>query len=155
MAIGIISFGLKGAIGRQMSLPVFFTGTPTSTQIQTAINNLAPLADAVTACKLLSVNVTQEFALPSGLKASPVAGSDARQGALPGFDAANTSYKHSIYVPGWLATLLSGEDINYTGAAQAFIDELVTGSAMAPVLACDKYANDLTAFLGGKKRLRK
>lgn len=149
----IISVGMNDAAGKRRTFPVWVQDGYTVAQLQTFINNFVPLLDAVIGAQILDVSVGYTMTVPGGLKGSPDAGSEVRQGALLSYDATGTPYRFSLFVPTWDEAGYTADVVNNTGAYATFITNLLNGDGT--VLPCDKYDNDLSAYLGGEQTFRK
>lgn len=152
---GMISFSIIDGAGKNTSLPLYYSGTPTDAQIQTFTNEFAAALDAVIGGKLLGVSSTKEMALPAGLKANAVASSERQRGALLSFDPANTTRGWSYFIPTWDTAGFSGDAVLDTGAYGTFQDLIVNGDTAGTLELTDPYYNDLVAYLSGKKTFRK
>jgi len=151
----IISYTIVAESGKQRSLPIYFPATFSITDLQTWLTQDAPLLDAAIGGKIVEANVTLAMTLPGGLKSAPDAGSDNGFGALVNFDCTGTDYTESLWVPSWNpAGFSSGTNpqVINTGVYAAFLADIVGG---ATAHASDKFANDIAAYLTGKKSFRK
>ncbi len=93
------------------------------------------------------------LALPGGLKAGAVASIDNRDGAVISFDNASR-YAYSTWIPGWLPTLFTGNDVNQAGAGvAAFLAGYTAG--LGGVMPTNGFSDDLTSLLKAKKSIRK
>lgn len=150
--VDVVSFRLIDADGDSKTLPVYIPSGDTLANITTFAQAVGAALDDASGCLLDAISVTANIALPGGIKSAAVAGSEVQKGALLSFDAANTNYKQSYYVPGWLDAGFSGNAVDNTGVYAAFIALLVT---TAGIDATDRDGNDLTAYISGVKKFRK
>jgi len=154
--ITTMSFGIVDFAGKRKTMPVRFLATVTDAELQDAVDDLAPLIDGAIDGKIVDVTVTKTFVLPGGLKATAVNGNRVREGALLTFDAANTNFSYSIFVPSWENAGFSGDTVLDTGIYGDLQTALeVGGNAGAGIDPTDEQGNDLTSYLGGERAFRK
>lgn len=112
--------------------------------------------DDVTDGVIESSSITIYPALPAGLKASPVAGSDVQEGASLSFAVTGSNYSEAFRVPAIKSTLLGadGQSVPNAGDMATFITFL-TGGGTSAHPAVDKAGVDIAAFIAGKKSFRK
>jgi len=154
--VSVASIGIVDSSGNRKTLPVYFPATNTLAEIQTEINSLVPLLDTAIAGKIADASVTLALTLPAGLKANAVGGDNTvHEGALLTYDAANTAFSYSLFIPSFLNGLFEGDTVSLTnlaGAAEALIGEIEDGGDAA---ATDRQGNDLTAYISGRRAFRK
>lgn len=155
--VNILSYEIWDDNNSPKSMPLFFPLGLTVPQIQSASDLFAPVIDAAIAGIINSVQLTIQLTLPSGLKSIVSEACDSERGALLPFRAANTRYRHSIFVPTWPDAGFTGDDVNGAfGAGNTLISDIESGLGTALLAPSDKYANDLTTYLNqGKKAFRK
>jgi hypothetical protein len=151
----LISFGIVGAQGKSKRVPVYIVATANDTEIQAAIDAIAPAMDAAIDGQITDVLVTKAFTLPGGLKSSANDPSHAREGALLSFDAAGTNYTYSVYVPTWEEAGFADDTVLSSGSYAALEAALIASYGAGSRALTDPYGNDLTAFLQGKRTFRK
>lgn len=151
----ILSYQITDGIGRTRSLPIYFPTGLTVAQIQGASDLFAAALDVCIDGKLTQATLQLNLTLPGGIKGS--AGGDVRVGLLAGFDCANTVYRHSMYIPTWEAAGFTGDVITETSPYDDFIADILAGEVFGggTLAPSDEYANDIVAFLEGKKKVRK
>jgi len=150
----VVSFGLSHQ-GKRKTFPVYVLGTATDAQIVTFINDMAPLIDAVVDAQIVDVYVTKAYVLPGGLKGAPtVPGNHVREGALLGFDAADTNYKYSVYLPSVSEGHFTGDSLDSDTEVAALTAAMVAGVG-AGIDPSDENGFDLTSYLGGERTFRK
>lgn len=159
MANASVTYTIQDADGDVKSLPIIFPrGTLTLAQIDAFASAYAPLLDAVLDAQIVGISTSIDLAIPNGLKSSAASGTDVERGALFTFNAANTPYVWSAFLPGFATAKFSGDEVNKTDSAvAALIGAMVSGltNAGATVSPSDKYGNDLTALKAAVKRFRK
>lgn len=155
MAVDIASFTIKDATGDSKSIAVYFVhGGATLAQIVSYVQGLAGVVDAVTDGVLIAANLTVGVTLPGGIKTDVTGDPDIQRGALMGYTADGTPYKHSVWVPAFIDSGFTGDVVDDANAAvQAFNDYLIT--VLNGNHATDKFENDLTDFIAGVKSFRK
>lgn len=155
MAVYLISVAIVDATGDRKTAQVYIDpGTATLAQLTTWAQGLASVLDAVSDGAIQDINLSLSIPLPGGLDDTPVAGTDIQRGALFGFDAANTAYRHSVWVPAFADGSFSGDVVDEANAGvQAFEDYLTT--TVNTIRASDKYGNHLNAEISGVKSFRK
>lgn len=149
----IISMGFLDDAGKRRTLPLTVPSGYTDAQLQTFIDGYIGAMDDVTDCQIVDVSVSKSFTLPGGIKSSPVAASEVRQGALLGFTCADTNYRASFFVPGWKQAGLTGDVVLTSGVYGTFQDFFSQGNGT--VLPSDQYENDITSFISGVETFRK
>jgi hypothetical protein len=118
---------------------------------------LAVLIDDSIDGVIQEITIQTSVDLPGGLQASAVAGSEVQKGGLLSFTAADTPYRWSVRVPAMTPAKFTGNVVDDTdddiiALIAAFEDGLdATGTTVEP---CDKYENDLTAYIEGVKSFR-
>ena len=155
MAVYLASVAITDSTGDRKTCQVYFDpGTATLAQITTWLQNLASVIDAVTDGVIQEINLSLNITLPGGLDTTAVAGTDIQRGALFGFDAENTQYRHSVWVPAFSEGSFSGDIVDEANAGvQAFEDYLTT--TVNTIRASNKYGDHLTAEISGEKSFRK
>lgn len=146
MAYDVITFHAEDAEGgRQASYPYRVAAGQTRAQLQTVVNTVAPLLDAVTAAKLASVDVLLALDIPAGVKANPNALSMNERGGLITFSTTGPR-RDSIWIPAILPSIAPGEgEFALTNAAVAAL--------VADIIANARTANDY-AFLAAQRASR-
>lgn len=151
----LVSIAITDATGDRKTLQIYFDPTTaTLAQITTWCQNLASVVDAVSDGVIQEMNLTLNIALPSGLDTAPTGDVDIQRGALFGFDASGTPYRHSVWVPGFAAVTFTGDLVDFANAGvQAFDDYLTTTTT--GITGSDKYGNHLVSAISGVKSFRK
>lgn len=120
---------------------------------------LIPLYDAVTQDQILSAWMHIPVALPGGLKASPVVGSNNEIGALEKFATAVASEPYSYWFPAWIAAGFQAAHQNLVDTSQAavlaFNNFLLAASSNSQVSDEDYNLLSGTAPLRATKSARK
>lgn len=152
--VNLISVSLVDDAGRTGSLTLPVPTGLTVAQIQSYVTAMLPNLDAVTGAKINGCTVALQLTLPGTLKASAIADHPISYGANFGFDAADTNYRHTVRLPAIDQGLVDAGEVQTTDALIiAWTDDVVDGDAT--VLPCDRYGNDLSAFLGAEVTFRK
>lgn len=159
MAIFNCSYSIQDADGDRHSVVIPVPrGTLTLPQITGFMEAQAALIDEVTDGQIVEMRVEVQVAVPSGLKANPVANSEVQKGALFTFGLNGTSYAHSIRVPAFKPSLFAGKEVNTSDTdVTALVDSIVTGLtiASAPVAPSNPFELDITGLTTAKKSFRK
>lgn len=154
--VSIISYGLVDSSGGRKTFPIYIAASASDAQIQQFIVDFTPDLDAAIDAKISDVSVTKVYSLPVGLKGAAISGNTVREGALLSYDADNTTYRFSHYVPSWRNAGFSGNTVNNTGAYATLIADLADGPASgADIDPSDRDANDLVSYIGGERAFRK
>jgi len=154
--VNTVSYHLKDKTGNAKSMPIYFPTGLSVANIQAGADAIATALDAVSDAVIESYSVELQLTKAGGLKT--VAGDAvAREGALLGYAAAGTAYQFSVFVPAWLEAGFVNNDALTSTVFGTFEQLLVTGGGTggALLVPSDRYANDLTSFLEGKRRFRK
>lgn len=146
--VSVIGIRVRDYIGGEKSIPLYILGTTSVADIQTAVNAFVTDLDPVIDGKIEAAFVTVGLTLPGGLKSDPVAGKDVHNGALLSYDAANTDYRFSPYIPSWEEAGFAGNTVLTTG-------DYGTLEGQIAALFTDKDGNVLDSFLSGKRVRRK
>ncbi len=117
---------------------------------------LATAIDGVTDGVVEGSAVTLYPDLPSGLKPTPVAGSDVQEGGLLTLSVTGSNYSEGVRIPAYKSSLqgADGQSIANSGATATLVT-LLTGGGTPAIAASDKFGNDLVAYIAGKKSFRK
>jgi len=86
-------------------------------------------------------------------KTSPIDDVDVERGANLAFDAINTSYRHTVRIPGWLPLWDDGnvpDSPTLHVPFSNFINVSMLAGDTGLVVPCDRNGNDLIAYQGGK-----
>lgn len=153
--VNTISFQITDFAGGVKSMTVYFPATATAAEMAEFVTDFSPLLDEVIDGKITAATVTTQATLPGGLKADPVSGNTVHEGALLSYDAADTVYTHSVFVPSWENAGFSGDTVLATGDYDAVQDAFVSGAVDDAPFPSDRYANDLTSYSGGVRKFRK
>ncbi len=146
--VSVIGVRVRDYVGGEKSIPFYILGTTSVADIQTAVNSLLTDLDPVIDGKIEAAFVTIGLTVPGGLKADPVAGHTVREGALLSYDAADTDYRWSSYIPSWEEAGFTGNTVLITGAYGTLEGEIAA-------LFTDKDGNVLDSFISGKRTFRK
>lgn len=139
--------------GRKRLAHYFLPPATSEADIQTSLTAYAPLLDAVVAGKVDEAFYQKGLTLPGGLKGGAVANIDNRDGAVISYDNASR-YAYSTWIPGWLPTLFTGNDVNQAGAGvAAFLAGYTAG--LGGVMPTNGFSDDLTSLNKAKKSIRK
>lgn len=132
-------------------------GSLTIAELTEFAEELAVLIDDCIDGAIQQITLAISVSLPGGLQASPVANSEVQRGGLLSFSATGTPYRFSIRVPAFTPSKFAGntvddQDSDVTALLLAFTAGLdATGTQVQP---CDKYENDLSAYIEGVKSFR-
>jgi len=153
-AVSIITFSLRDDAGKRASVPVYVPATGTQAQMEALADAIAAELDAVTGAIIEGISITLAHTLPAGLKVVTVADSLNGLGGLFSFDAANTPYSYSLFVPAIRPSLVTNGVIDPADAAvAAFVTAMHSGTI--DLDPSDRYANDLLLLHGVEVRFRK
>lgn len=153
----LLSFSIRAKDDKTKSVPVYFGSGMTLANIQAGATALAPLIDAVTDGVIDSIQVTLSLTVPGGIKTQPTNGNVAREGGLLTFDCTGTKYGDSLWIPAFVETLISGNDIPNADAVDALQGGLIggVGTGGALLVASDKFGNVYNTYKRGKRAFRK
>lgn len=130
---GITIEDAKGAIGGfKVCMPI---GTPNEAAVQFA-QELATRADVVTGGVIRSISMSQDVALPSGLKAAAQTNSDVEEGALFLYNVAG-GYRTRTRIPTFLESLVASNSrqVNVGNTDVAALINLMTNGGLYAVSA--------------------
>jgi len=153
-----ISFTIQDSDGDTNTVLVPLPAATPYADVQAYATAYSLLLDFVIDGQITHGSVVFPATLNAGVKSAPVANCEVQKGALFAFDAANTSYRHSIRVPSFKPDLFSGKNVNtadadVTALVNALVDGLtVNGNLRQPT---DRYGNDLSALISAVKSFRK
>jgi hypothetical protein len=152
--VSIITFSLRDDAGKRSSVPVYVPATGTEAQVSALADVLAEAIDNVTGAVIESISISMAHTLPAGLKAVTVADSLNGMGGLFSFDAADTPYSYSVFVPAIRPSLVTLGVIDPADTdVAAFVTAMHSGTA--DLDPSDRYANDLLLLHGVEVRFRK
>lgn len=100
----------------------------TLTEAQDFIDAYVPLIDAVTGAAIRGAHVKIPLTLPGGIKTDPMDDYFNRQGGNLSFNLAGSTFRETIFVPAYLRSLYSGEEIPNAGATAALITYLLSNA---------------------------
>lgn len=121
--------------------PVKFADTNTLAAIVTAVQGFGASVDTITDGQLTKIRFCLFVPLPSGIKSSPVAGSDNEKTGLATWDVAGSANSYGVDTPAIPNSLLTGNQIiTGTGAYAAFISLL---QSVGTLDFTDRYGNSL------------
>jgi len=149
MASHVVSVGIVDFAGDRKTLALFFPTEDSVATIQTNMNTLLPLLNAVIDGKIVDMSIQLSMTLPGGLKSSAVAGNTVHEGANLRYDVAGSDYVHTPYVPSWENAGFAGKEVLATGEYAAFEAGIITAGAS------NQDGLDLSAFLSGNRAFRK
>jgi len=152
--VSIITFSLRDDAGKRSSVPVYVPATATQAQLEALADAIAPELDMVTGAVIEGITISLAHTLPEGLKVVTVADSLNGMGALFSFDAADTPYSYSVFVPAIRPSLVTLGVIDVADAdIAAFVTAMHDGTAEAD--PSYRFANDLLLLHGVEVRFRK
>lgn len=156
MTTNILSISIQDHSGNTKSLPLFFDDTTTLAELQAYATDFLPALDAVIDGKIVGATVELGITLPGGLKSSAVDGNTVHEGANLTYSAEGTEYAHTIYVPTWVNAGFAG-DTPLTTGGYATVQGDLAGQVpeSTGVESTDKYGNDLSTYIRGKRAFRK
>jgi len=155
MGVHVVSIGVTDDGGKTATVAgITVPDSVTIAQLQTWLDAFLADLDVLTAAKITRAGVNLGLTLPAGLKATATLDRPVNNGANMSFSAAGTSYRHTVWIPAIDQGLVTGQVLQ-TGDAlfSDFKTMMVTGDGT--VAPCDKFENDLTAFLAGDLSFRK
>lgn len=166
MAVVIHSFTIKDAktlatarVKNRQSVAVYHPlGTYTMAEINGYHNALAEAIDNVTDGQIIATHITIQPTFPTGLKVSPVAGSDVQEGGNLSFQM-ESGYSEGIRIPAIAQAVLGtdGVSIDLEDAQVDALKDLLLGDIADPldITASDPNGILLTALTSGAKSFRK
>lgn len=155
MAVYLVSYTIRDSDGDKKQAQVYFDpGAATLAQILTWVTAVGDLVDSLTAGVIESVNLSLTPNIAAGWKDTPAETTDIQRGALLSFDVADTTYRHSTFIPAAISTVFVGDTVDLSNAAvEAFVDYVKTTTN--GIHGSDKYANDIIDVIEGVKSFRK
>jgi len=153
--VNSVSIQITDFAGKPKSVPIYFPDTATLAELAEFITDFTPLLDAAIDGKITQATITLQATLPGGLKGSAVDGNRVREGALLSYDCADTVYTHSVYIPTWENAGFTVDTVLNSGVYDDVINALVAGAVDDAPFPTDRYANDLTSYIGGVRTFRK
>jgi hypothetical protein len=146
--------GVKAGASAHLSI----SDASTVAQLDTELSNWLTVLDGVTGGQIIRANAVVIPALPGGLKAAPIAGSEVQEAASFDFSQTGIPYHYGNVVPAFLETLelADGKPNLAAGAVVAYIADLLS----APLgghytgLGADNLVALSYAFLPTRKRRR-
>lgn len=155
MATSVASISITDFAGDTKSVPMSFDDSASLADITTIMQAWATQLDDVVDGKIDSIQVNLAIALPAGLKAAAVTGNTVHVGALLNYDADDTQYTYSVFVPSWAEAGFSGKNVVNTGNQATAIATVVSGAVGATADPTDEFGNDITAYVAGTRKFRK
>jgi len=123
-ARGILSLQITDGAGKTASLPVYFgydSGVETLSSLSAAAAILVDDIDAIIDGQVTKMTLSLDLALPgSGIKTSPVAGSNVQETGLFTYPVLDTPYAHGIALPSIAAAVQDQGIIPNAGAVATF-----------------------------------
>jgi len=154
MAVHVISVVVQDGSGAKRAMNLYCADSETPADIQTFLTAHIPKLDDIVGGVIIAASLTQAMVLPGGLDTPALADHPVKWGGLFGFSATGTQYRHGIYVPSILHTLVSeGGSIPDAGAIATWEASVLSGEAA--IALTNKHEQPLAAFLGGEQRDRK
>lgn len=152
----IFSYTILDADGNQRAVPIYcqLSDASTITQLQAISVALSAALDGALDGQIVKGSLTLSMDLDSGVKTSPVAGSNVQETALINFDADTTDYSFSIDFPAFKQAGFTQKVVNLAQAQVADLVSFLTTTANG-FHATDKSANQLLTARAGKKTFRK
>lgn len=145
------TFHVQDADGERVGTPLWkeYPDTATLATVKSTADTLAGLADAVLDGKVFRVRICLEFE-PTGVKSSPVSGSEIERTGLLQFDTAALLRNFGLDLPAFALSKFIGNAIDLTDTdVSTLISTIVSGGW------ADPFNNDITAALTGRKTFRK
>jgi len=150
----ILSLAIVDDNGGRKTIPIYFPAGPTLAEVQGAADEIVPLIAAMIDGAIVDVSVT--FALTIAGGPYSASASQVERGALLNFSAANTVYKHALFIPTAKDTSFADDAVVNADAVLAVTSVITGGFGAGDVLdPSDRYGNDLVDYLAGSKRFRK
>lgn len=153
--VNLLSIEVRDYVGGTKTIPLYFPATATLAQMQAFADDFLPKLSPTIDAYIVSASVTLQLTLPSGLDTTADTGNTVHEGALLAFDADDTAYRFSTYIPSWKNAGFAGDEVTNTGAYATLITDILTGEGDPAVAPSDKNANDLATFIAGKRVFRK
>lgn len=149
----LIAFKITDAAGRAKSAVFPVNSDATVTEMNAFVSQIAPLVDNCIDGILSAATVTIALSLPGGLGSTPADDKLVEDGGLLAFDAADTDYRSSIWIPAIADTAVDNyKTIANAGSIATLVTAILSGTNCN---VQDKHSNALTAFLSGKRTYRK
>jgi len=149
----VLSISLLDDRGKYRAVNYYVASAATLAQVQTWLDAHINLLEACVGGKIASITLQFAMAITDPDTATPVIDCPTDQGALAGFTATGTGYKHSIYLPTFRKTLITAGEVVDAGAFAAWYADILAGGT--GVVVTDKSARALSGFLSSKPVNRK
>jgi hypothetical protein len=143
----LLSFQITDFAGGVKSLPVYIASGQSVATIQTIADAVVAVLDPAIDGQITQITVTLQLTIDDGAKDAPTSGNTVHEGALLGYSAEDTVYRHSYFIPSYENAGYAGNVVLQTGdyaALEAGLSSYV-----------DKNGNQLVDFLDGERRFRK
>jgi hypothetical protein len=155
----LITYTVQDADGDSASVPLYGTfddGTVTLSALVGYAQGRASELNDITDAKPTKIAITLYPPLPSGMKASPVAGSDVEKTGLLTFNLVSPSGKaYGQDIPGFFDAGFSGDVVNPVGTEiEAWVDSMTSG-VLAVTVTNDFWTSTLDNLRKGVKSFRK
>lgn len=158
-AQAVVQYTIQDADGNRKSLPVYQTyddSTVTLSQLKTRASIIAGLLDAITDGQLVSYSLTLDLVLPTGIKTSPVTGSNVQEsGLITYLTDAPIKRSYGQDIPAFFQTGFNQAQINLSDTdVLAWTAQMLATGAVTRMTNSDFLAN-LASVRTGKKTFRK
>lgn len=148
-----LSVNFIDAAGTRDSLVM---GFESQVDLATLLSGMAawlPLLDACLDVQIISATVKMTLPL-SGLKSTPIPGSNCSRGAQFDYVVEGSDRRYSIFYPGWKPLLLVGDQVVRNSTTFALSDNFSTAGGNGPFFT-DRYRNPVNIWLKGRLAFRK
>src|SRR5574337_1806557 len=150
---------LQDADGDQASVPLYVSyddAVATLAALSAYMAGRCAEIDAITDPQIVRQSLLLQTALPGGLKAAPVAGSDVERTGLITFNLTTPTGKaFGLDVPGFKASKFSGDNINLADVDVAAFTTTVTTGGGTMTHKNDLWSSTLATVRKGVKSFRK
>lgn len=157
MAVNTVNIRLQDAESdtKRATIPFYVPTGFTLAQYQTFADAAAAVVDDVTGSKITDIDLQVALALPSGLKASPVANSLNERGGLVGMATAG-QFDDSVRIPAILWSIMTGDSFSLEDPAIEALTLLLTaGDSVIFPRTRDGFVWEGTGLYGKKSFRRK
>lgn len=139
---------------KSLDLPFYTADTNTVADVIAALVAIEALLDKISDSQLVSASLMLSAPLHSGMKTSPVAGSDNEKTGLITYLPSTTRNRYSQVIPAFPSAKFSGNQVNFADADVSNWTGQMIGLATA-LSWSDRYGHALTEVVSGFKTFRK
>jgi hypothetical protein len=153
MGIHILSLSILDDEGSLRAVNYHLADTATLAQVQTFLDAHLNKLEALVGGVINSATINLGLTLTAPNNILPLVDHPVDNGAIAGFSAVGTAYRHSIYLPTFRKSLITAGVVDVAGAFTTWYTSLLNGEAVIDLT--NKAGQSLQAFLSSKRTNRK